>query len=409
MTEAKTPRYPTQFWLMLFGVLISSFGVTMIWPFQMIYASEKLQLPMAAVTSLMTINSLVGIVSAVIAGPLLDRFGRKKFMVLGILGTGMAYLGYLSADSYGDFALLMVIIGALGPLSRVGASAMIADMFQGEQRTNAYALFRTANNIGFGSGPILGGMALTVSYRFGMIAAASSLTFYGLIVAFFLRETLPEAVRLKGTSIVENVRGYASALKDGIFTQMLLGMTLMEICARLMWVILAVYVKTEFGISEARYGIIPTTNALMVVFLQLFVTRYTSRYPELKVLSFGAVFYLLCNVIVGVSNGFWGFLLAMVVMTIGELITAPTATVYVANLAPDNLRASYLALYSLTWNVAMAIGPLGAGIVSDAYGPRMPWFAGAGVGLLAILVFLALNRRTARPKPEPALETTTSL
>ncbi len=53
-------RYPIQFWLLIFGLVVSTTGTTMVWPFLTIYASETLSLPMAAVTSLMTFNSISG-------------------------------------------------------------------------------------------------------------------------------------------------------------------------------------------------------------------------------------------------------------------------------------------------------------------------------------------------------------
>ena len=79
-------RYPFQFWLMCLGLIVSTTGTTMVWPFLTIFASERLLLPLAAVTSLMTFNSISGFVSSVIAGSLVDRFGRKGMMVIGLFG-----------------------------------------------------------------------------------------------------------------------------------------------------------------------------------------------------------------------------------------------------------------------------------------------------------------------------------
>jgi MFS family permease len=392
-TALTKPQFPRQFWLMLGGSALSTLGTTMIWPFLLIFVSSRLKLPMATVTSLMTINSIAGLISSIIVGSLLDRFGRKWIMTIGILGSGLIYLGYLGANQFWQFALLMGCSGLFGPLHRVGASAMIADMFEGDQRRQAYALFRTAVNIGFGSGPILGGLALQVSYNFGLLAAFSGLSIFGLITVLFIKETLPPELRSQGESLLASLRGYIEALKDRVFLHMLSAYTLQEICARLIWVILAVYSKTNFGIPEAIYGIIPTTNAVMVVFLQVLVTRLTRKHAEIRVMTFGAVFYMLSMVVVALSNGFWGFLLAMVVCTIGELITAPTATVFVANLAPPEKRGRYLGLHGLTFYVAMAIGPLGAGILTDNFGMRAPWWGGAIVGALAVFSFWILQRR----------------
>jgi MFS family permease len=73
-------------------------------PFLTIYASEKLLLPLAAVTSLMTFNSVSGFVSSVIAGSLVDRFGRKGMMVIGLFGMAIVYLGYMPAKEFWQFA-----------------------------------------------------------------------------------------------------------------------------------------------------------------------------------------------------------------------------------------------------------------------------------------------------------------
>ena len=80
-------KYPLQFWLMLLGLIISTTGTTMVWPFLTIYASETLSLPMAAVTSLMSINSLSGLTASILAGSLVERFGRKSVMAVRLIKT----------------------------------------------------------------------------------------------------------------------------------------------------------------------------------------------------------------------------------------------------------------------------------------------------------------------------------
>lgn len=389
-------KYPLQFWLILLGLIISTTGTTMVWPFLTIFASEKLSLPMAAVTSLMSINSLSGLTASILAGSLVDRFGRKSVMAVGLFGTALAYFGYIYASSYWHFALLMLASGLFNPLYRLGSDAILADMLSPADRVQGYSIFRMARNIGVALGPILGGIVLSSNYNIGFIGAAATLTFYGLITLFFLRETLVRDPNAKPESLKQQFSVYRQALSNKPFAHMVGAFTLMEICAALMWVLLAVYIKQNFGIAEASYSWLPTTNALMVVFLQVFITQFSKRYRDTQVMPFGAFFYAAAMVMVGFSSQFWGFWLAMVVMTIGELITAPTATTFVANLAPPDQRGRYLGLFGLTWHVAMAIGPFAAGILSDSYGIRSPWFFSALVGLLAVYAFVMLDRRRKR-------------
>ncbi len=169
--------------------------------------------------------------------------------------------------------------------------------------------------------------------------------------------------------------------------------TLVQMTAALVWVLLSVYLKTQFGIREQLYGWLPTTNALMVVLFQVLVTRATKKHPPVQLMSWGAVFYIFAPLLIAVSNGFWGFWLAMVVMTLGELVVVPRASAHAANLAPVDKRGRYMSLYGLSWNVAVGISPVLGGFLSDQIGPRSPWLGGALIGVLAVVAFRRLNQR----------------
>jgi MFS family permease len=84
--------YPGQFWLLITGLLISTIGTSMIWPFLTIYASETLGRPLTAVGGLISINGLISLSASFIAGPITDRAGRKWIMALSLIGNGLTYL-----------------------------------------------------------------------------------------------------------------------------------------------------------------------------------------------------------------------------------------------------------------------------------------------------------------------------
>jgi len=386
-------QYPSQFWLMFAGLILSTLGMTMIWPFLMIYASESLSLPLGAVASLMTVNAAAGILSSVLAGPVVDRAGRKWVMVVGLIGNGLCYFLLNGAHSYGAFALILGLSGAFSPLYKVGMDAMLADMFPMRKRADAFALIRMARNVGVATGPAVGGFVLSQSYSIGLYSAAAGLIAYGLLMLFFAAETIPPEVKAVASSLEEQLRGYWEALRDRPFMGLVGAFTLVQMTSALMWVLLSVYLKTHFGIGEQLYGWLPTTNALMVVFLQVWITRKTRRKPAVKVMGWGAGFYILAPLVVALSEGFWGFWAAMVLMTLGELIVVPRASAYAANLAPVDKRGRYMSLYGLTWNVASGISPLLGGFLSDHVGTKAPWFGGALVGILAVGAFWLLGNR----------------
>ncbi|HPS33558.1 MAG TPA: MFS transporter [Anaerolineaceae bacterium] len=399
MPTSSRHHFTSQFWLMFAGLVLSSTGTTMIWPFMLIYASEKLGQPLTAVTSLMTINAIGALISAILAGSLADQVGRKLVMGIGLLGQAAVYLLYIPSKEFVLFALLMGLSGFFVPLYRVGTDAMLADMFPPEDRAQAYALVRMGRNIGVALGPILGGLLLVKSYNIGLFSAAATLAAFGLITFLFLKETRPTRTTSSAENLRDQLRVYKSALQNKFFFRLIGAHTLMEICSTLVWAFLVVYLKQNFGIGEAQYSWLPTTNALMVVLLQVFVTRLTKKRRSTSMLTLGAAFYTATMLIIALSSSFWGFWAAMVVMTVGELIIAPTATTFVSGIAPENQRGRYLGLFSLTWNLGMAIGPLSAGILTDQVGMRAPYFGGTLIGVLSVLAFLALDRLYKKQTP----------
>lgn len=395
--------YPRQFWLLFIGMLISTLGSSMIWPFLMIYATERLQQPLSVVTVLMTINAVAGLVFSFIAGPVTDRFGRKWVMVISLMVNGLAYLLMIRAETLPAFAILMAVSGAFNPLYRVGADAMMADLVPAEKRIDAYSLMRTSNNLGIALGPVIGGLIISISYSIAFFCAAFGLITYGLLVAFFARETL---VKAASTVRGQHARfgGYAQILKDRPFIGFTLVFTLTQMCAALIWVLLSVYAKQNYQVPESQYGFIANTNALMVVFFQIPVTQVTKRFPPLLVLAGGSLLYAAGVGSVALGHSFWGFWVSMVILTVGELMLSPTATTFVANLAPPDMRGRYMSIYGMTWGVAMAIAPLMGGYLNDNYGPLYIWLGGFTVGVASVIGFLYLARRYSPPAPAIAAE-----
>ena len=394
-------KYPRQFWLMFFGLLISRIGSSMIWPFMMIYVSEKVNLPLTAVAGLLSINAISGIFSSFLAGPIVDRLGRKWIMVVGLGLHGLTFLALGQATTYPQFVVLMILAGGLSPLYMVGSDAMLADLVPVEKRTDAYAMLRLSANAGIAIGPMIGGMIAATSYNLAFYMAALGLTSYSLLMAFFAKETLPQHTALVSeVPRREPFGGYQDIVRDRRFMTFLLLVTLGILPGVLMWTLMPVYAKQNYGIPESLYGLIPTTNALMVVFLQLPVTSQTKRYRNRLMMALGAAFYALGAGSVALASGFFGFWVAMVVMSFGELVLVPTSSSYASILAPVDKRGRYMSLYGLTWSVAMGIGPIFGGMLNDQIGPWAIWVGALAVGLVGAGGFLwqAMSQTPVQPQ-----------
>ncbi len=386
-------QYPPQYWLMIMGIVIATAGGSMIWPFLLIYASRKLNLPLSTVAVLISINAGTGLGASLIAGALADRIGRKVIMIFSLAMTGVAYYLLMHATTYAHFVGLMVLIGLSNPMYQVGADAMLADMIPSEKRTDAYSINRIANNAAFALGPAVGGFLATRSYNLAFYGASTGYIAYSLLLLVMARETLTKAAP-KTIQVNESSGGYSRVLQDRAYMVFVLAMSMGLIAPSMLWILLAVYTKTNFGLPENLYGWIPTTNALMCVFVQYFVTRITRRYKTLPVVGVGMLIYAIGAGSVALMSSFWGFWLSMVILTFGELTLVPTASKYVADIAPAEHRGRYMSIYWLGWGLSRTLAPIIGGFLNDNIAPRAIWMGGLLIGLTSVCGIFILQYRS---------------
>jgi MFS family permease len=391
-------EYPQQYWVMIAGVVISTAGGSMIWPFLLIYASAKLNMPLSTVATLISINAGTGLLSSFLAGTLADKVGRKVVMNFSLTLSGIVYFLLMRAETYPQFVILMILVGLSNPLYQVGADAMLADMIPSEKRTDAYAVSRIANNAAFALGPAVGGFLAASSYNLAFYGAAIGYLIYSLLLFFLAHETL-EKQKASATQMIgqeaKGQDGYAQVFRDKGYVFFVSLTSIGLIAPSILWILMPVYTNTNFGIPENLYGWIPPTNALMCVVILYPVTQLTRHYKTLPVTALGMLIYALGVGSVALMSGFNGFWLSMVILTFGELVVVPTASKYVADIAPANLRGRYMSVYWLGWGLARMLAPLIGGFLNDAIAPRAIWIGGLIIGLISVtgLTMLSLPRR----------------
>jgi len=124
------------------------------------------------------------------------------------------------------------------------------------------------------------------------------------------------------------------------------------------------------------------------------------------IMTLGTFLYAVGFGMYGFVSAYGLFLLAMVIITFGEMLVVPVSQAVVANLASEDMRGRYMAVFGISWGLPFAIGPYLAGLILDRADPRLLWYAAGMVGLLGAAGFLLLHYQV-RPKPaaqaEPAI------
>ena len=131
-------------------------------------------------------------------------------------------------------------------------------------------------------------------------------------------------------------------------------------------------------------------NALIVVLSQYTATRWALRFVPFLMMAVGALVYALALGSIPFLEAFMFFVVAMMVLTIGEMVINPTVTSYVSNLAPDHMRARYMGMLEMVYRVAMGTSSLVAGLINDLLAPWLIWVYGSLIALVGAVGFFGL-------------------
>jgi len=136
----------------------------------------------------------------------------------------------------------------------------------------------------------------------------------------------------------------------------------------------------------------------MVVLFQFPTTRWVSRYRPLLVMAAGTLLYAFGFAMYGFVSLYFFFLVAMVIITIGEMMVSPVGQSIVTQFAPEDMRGRYMAVFGFSWVIPFAIGPLLAGLVLDNLNPDWLWYAAGLLGIVAAAGFYLLEQRVDRAR-----------
>ena len=403
-------EFPRKFWIVVGVSFIDRVGGTLLFPFFSLYITQKFQVGMTQAGIILGLFSIFGLFGGMIGGALTDKFGRRKLILFGLVFSAMSTLALGSVNQFSALIPLAVVIGLLSDIAGPAHAAMIADILPEKQRQEGFGILRVVGNMAWIIGPTIGGFVANRSFfaLFVMDAVISSIV--AVLFYRFMPETKPEAAPEQAQqSILETFKGYGIVTRDLAFMAFLVAGMLMGVVYQQMYNSLSVYLRDNHGIDPQGYGFLLTTSAITVILFQFWVTRNIKHRPPFLMMALGTIFYMIGFGMFGFVSLYGLFALAIVIITIGEMIIMPTSQALAANFAPVDMRGRYMAVFGLTWMIPATIGPGAAGIILDNYNPNSLWYIGGVLCAVAALSFYGLHLRLGTQKrfepasPEPEI------
>ncbi|MBI5351960.1 MAG: MFS transporter [Chloroflexi bacterium] len=386
-------EYPRIFWVVIAITFIDRIGGALLFPFFALYITSKFSVGMTDVGVLFAAFSISSFAGSAIGGALADRFGRKGIIIFGLIASSFSTVAMGLINSFQAFFFLALFVGILTDVAGPAHQAMIADILPEEKRTDGYGILRVAFNLSVVIGPAIGGFLAARSYLLLFLSDAAISLLTVILIAIFLPETKPQAhPDAPKQTVASSFAGYGQVFRNAAF-MLFLGAVMLQVFTYMnMNTTLGVFLRNEYGTLESGYGLLLSINAAMVVLMQFPITRRIKKYPPMLLMAFGTFLYVIGFSMYGYVATYTMFVVAMVIITIGEMIVSPVAQALVATFAPEDMRGRYMAVSGVSWGLPFAVGPYLAGLIMDGPQPHLLWYAAGFIGLLSTFAFLALHR-----------------
>ena len=154
-------------------------------------------------------------------------------------------------------------------------------------------------------------------------------------------------------------------------------------------------IKADLGLADWQLGVVSgVAFAALYATLGIPIARLADRSHRVNIISVAVAFWSAMTAACGLAQNFVHLVLARIGVGVGEAGLTPPAHSLIADMYPEERRATALAVYQLGVPTGALFGLLAGGLIADAWGWRVAFFA---VGLPGIL--LALVAKWAIPEP----------
>jgi predicted MFS family arabinose efflux permease len=294
----------------------------------------------------------------------LDRFDRKKILLVVYVGFTLATLACALSSSYSLLLIARVLSGLFGGLTSALILAIIGDVIPNERRGSAMGLVMAAFSVASVLGVPLGLFLASISNwhtPFFILAGVSFLSL-GMILKFIpsIREHLDQGyIRPNPILVVSRVFGNKNQMRA-------ISLSVMMMFGQFMIIpFLSPYSVSNIGFTEVQLTYIYMAGGAFTIFTSPWVGRLSDKYGKLKIFT---IFMSLNVIPIGIIThlGHTPIPYVLIVSTMFFVTSngrfVPAAALVTGTAKPEN-RGSFLSFNSAVQQLAIGVASLIAGLI----------------------------------------------
>ncbi len=352
-------------------------------------------------------------------GGLSDRIGRKRLIMLGLLGDVVLGIFTGLAPDWIWLLLIRVVNGGVSAAAMVPAEALLIDLVSPRKRGEASGFVNAMWMVGNSLGPLFGGaiqlmarssgFSLVNSFRLPYFVD-SALAFFALILVFLkIRE--PKGLTEKAKPLHRSTENAKSNQPLSLAIKILLGASFVAgIGLGFILPVSALFYKDNFGIEYVEIGSIFTLTGFIGILAGWFAGRLSDKIGRKPLIGIGGYAARVCGIALPLTSTINQAITVATLRSISFNVSHPALMALRADIVPARSRGRIFGMINTAFMGGMIVGPITGtwlyslyssktlnvgGLLVPGYG--VPFFFNAFLGLIAtslILLFVGDKQNT---------------
>lgn len=376
--------------LLLVVVFINIAGFSLILPLLPFFGQSFGASPVA-VTLLFSAYSFGSLFGEPYWGRLSDRIGRRRVLTVSITGAALSYLAFAFAPGF-VAALLLRVVGGFFSGNLAVVQGYIADITPPEKRAQRIGLFGAAFNLGFVTGPAIGGLLArpemgAIGFRPPILAAAGFAAAAAIGAFVLLRDTRPAARTGQRPPPLPRGEAWRFVAGQPVVGRMILIGFLAVWGFASMEAVFGLWTEARFGWSARQVGLAFIAIGLTGCFTQaILIGPLSRRFGEARMVLAGMVMLATAMILQPLIATPVASVALMSLLMFGHSLAFPNISALISRSTPGDRQGSVLGVHMSAGAFARIVGPPVVGGLFTAVAWDAPYYLCAGLILLAAVV-----------------------
>ena len=390
---------PGQARLLIFLSFVPSLALAFLLTDLSYFLSSVRGLPITFTGLVITVMGLSVVLASVPFGILADRYGRRKFIIVGNLLASVTLASFALTSQPSLLLAASVVEGVTEAAFASAGTAMLAEKAGEEHRTAAFSFSSFLQNVGWG----LSGFTISfvlVLQAFGLSNAQAHVALY-LILAAASAAMTPFIFRISESRTSErtkSLREFMPRRSRGVIERFAVTSVLIAFGAGLFVPLMTLWFSLSFGVPDTVSGPIIGISGFLIAAFSLAAPTLARRFGLVRSIVITEALSLVFMLAVPLSPTFEIAGLVYTIRTFTMNLSGPLSTSLIMGLVDKDERGAASGINAAIWRFPNSISTV---IGSDAMRGGMlalPFYIASVLYLLSISSFWLFFRKARLPE-----------